>query len=149
MKTLIAEDDLTSRAIAHRLLGRLGPCDAVENGVDAVAAFTRACDEDQPYDLVCLDIMMPEMDGLQALKQIRALEHLRGISDSREVKVIMLTALDDPRSVVEAFYRCGATAYLVKPLDADKLMSELRQLGLIPMADDPATGRAPAQTARG
>ncbi|MCJ8500360.1 response regulator [Desulfatitalea alkaliphila] len=131
MKTLIAEDDFTSRTIARRQLERFGPCDAVEDGLAAVTAFERALQAGRPYDLVCLDIMMPDMDGQEALRRIRATEAQMGIRGTGEVKVIMLSALDDPRSVVEAFYRGGATAYLVKPLAPERLESELRQLGLL------------------
>lgn len=142
MKTLIAEDDFTSRTIARRLLERFGPCDAVEDGLAAVKAFEQALRAGRPYDLVCLDIMMPDMDGQEALKRIRAVEAQMGIRGTGEVKVIMLSALDDPRSVVEAFYRGGATAYLVKPLAPERLESELRQLGLLTVAQESCQARA-------
>jgi two-component system, chemotaxis family, chemotaxis protein CheY len=135
MKTLVAEDDITSRRIAFALLSRFGPCETVVNGAEAVESFKLAWEAGQPYDLICLDIMMPEMDGQEALKRIRALEREKGIRSHAEVKVIMLTALDDPRSVVEAYYRGGATAYLVKPIESDNLLAWLRRLGLV--AGDP------------
>jgi two-component system chemotaxis response regulator CheY len=131
MKILVVEDDRTSRQTAQSLLSRLGTCDTAINGAEAVTAFTSAWQAGQPYELICLDIMMPEMDGHMTLKQIRCLENQKGIRSGAAVKVIMLTALNDPRSVIEAFYRGGATAYLVKPIDWDKLLSELCQLGLI------------------
>ncbi|MBI5895037.1 MAG: response regulator, partial [Desulfobacterales bacterium] len=81
--------------------------------------------------LICLDIMMPGVDGQAALKQIREFERQMETRGEREVKVIMLTALDDAHSVVEAYYRGGATAYLVKPIESNKLMMELQRLGLI------------------
>jgi two-component system chemotaxis response regulator CheY len=134
MKILIAEDDDLSRLILHQILGHFGPCDTTVDGAEAVEAFELAWQDDAPYDLVCLDIMMPRMDGQEALKHIRRLENRLGIRGGREVKILMLTALDDPRSVIEAFYRGGATSYLVKPVDLDRLLGELRLMGLVTTA---------------
>ena len=131
MKVLIAEDDEISRDLLVQILEKYASCDAVEDGAEAVEAFRLAWEEQQPYDLVCLDIMMPEMDGQEALKLIRLTERERGISPGSEVKVLILSALDDPRSVVEAYYRGGATSYLVKPVRLKRLHHELKQLGLL------------------
>ena len=131
MKILIAEDDNISRQIIHKILVRFGRCDAVVDGAEAVEAFKLALEDGEPYDLICLDIMMPGVDGQAALMQIRKMEHRLELRGEREVKVIMLTALDDAHSVVEAYYRGGATAYLVKPIESTKLMLELERLGLI------------------
>lgn len=131
MKVLIAEDDEISRTIIGKLLGRFGTCDTVVDGAEAIEAFKLAWEDGAPYDLVCLDIMMPDINGQDTLKQIRRLERQMGVRGSHEVKVIMLTALDDPRSVVEAYYRGGANAYLVKPIETRKLMAELQHLDLL------------------
>jgi two-component system chemotaxis response regulator CheY len=131
MKILIVEDDAISRQIIQNILMRFGRCDAVVDGNEAVDAFRLALEDGEPYDLVCLDIMMPGLDGQAALKQIREIERGMQIRGERETKVIMLTALDDPHSVVEAYYRGGATAYLVKPVQSHKLLLELHRLGLI------------------
>ena len=131
MRILIAEDDAISRRIIEKNLGRFGRCDSVVDGAEAVEAFKLAAEDGAPYDLICLDIMMPGVDGQAALKQIREIERQMGIRGPREVNMIMLTALNDPHSVVEAYYRGGATAYLVKPIEAEKLRFELRRLGLV------------------
>ncbi len=69
MKTLVAEDDITSRRIAFALLSRFGPCETVVNGAEAVESFKLAWEAGQPYDLICLDIMMPGMDGPRHLSE--------------------------------------------------------------------------------
>jgi CheY-like chemotaxis protein len=74
------------------------------------------------------------VDGQEALKHIRGLEKQLGIRGCREVKIVMLTALDDPRSVSEALYRGGATSSLVKPVDLDRLLGELRLMSLVTTA---------------
>ncbi len=131
MRILIAEDDLVSRRLLEAMLSPYGECHTAVDGKEAVESFKMAYEEKKPYDLVCLDIMMPNIDGQEALKRIRAMEKENGVKGSDEVKVIMTSALDDPKTVVEAYYRGGATAYIVKPVDKHKLLNEIRSLGLI------------------
>lgn len=132
MRVLVVEDDFTARRVLKEILSPLGDCDVVVDGNEAVQAFRLAWEEDHPYDLVCLDIMMPFMDGHEALAQIREMEKQMGIRGSAEVKVIMITALGDPKTVVNAFYKGGATSYLVKPVEKKRLLEEIRNLGLLP-----------------
>jgi two-component system chemotaxis response regulator CheY len=131
MRFLIVEDDLTSRRLLEKILEPYGQYESVENGKEAVAAFNRALDERRPFHLVCMDIMMPEMDGQAALKAIRQLEKEKGVLPKDEVPVIMTTALDTPKEVVEAFYRGGCTEYMVKPIEKRKIIDFLREHGLM------------------
>ncbi|HAO23342.1 MAG: two-component system response regulator [Desulfobacteraceae bacterium IS3] len=131
MRALIAEDDFIARKYLKEILSPYGDCDVVVDGQEAVQAFRLAWDEKKPYDLICLDIMMPNMDGHQALKEIREIERTIGIKGSSEVKVIMVTALGDPKNVFEAYYKGGATSYIVKPVDRAKLIEEVRSFCLI------------------
>lgn len=126
MKILIVEDDFTSRKLLHVFLAPVGECHIAVNGKEAVDAFLQALEEGKPYSLICLDIMMPEMDGQTALKKIREIEQGKGVPPHKEVKVIMTTALDTPRDVVEAFYRSGCTSYLIKPIERRALIREVR-----------------------
>lgn len=131
MKVLIVEDDFTSRKLMQTILAPHGECDIAVNGKEAVEAFEAALEAGHPYDLICMDIMMPEMDGQEALKKIRALERDKGLRGDNEVKVVMTTALDDPKNVVEAYYKGGATSYIPKPIDRQLFIHLLRNLGLI------------------
>ncbi len=130
MKTLIVEDDFTCRLILQKRLAGYGECHIATNGAEAVSACRLALEAEEPYDLVCLDIMMPVMDGQQALKAIRAIEKARGGSDSEGVKVIMTTTVSDRKNVLQAAAE-GCKAYLVKPIDAQKLKERLAAFGLI------------------
>ena len=130
MKTLIVEDDFTSRLLLQGLLQPFGVCHVCINGIEAVEAFKIALEQKEPYDLVCLDIMMPEMDGQTALKEIRTIEDAAGIVASHVAKVIMTTALDDKKNIMNAF-REQCDIYLVKPIDREKLNESLKSLGLI------------------
>ncbi len=131
MKSLIVEDDLMSRFMLKDFLSPYGECDTVADGSEAVQAFKMALDKNVPYDLICMDIIMPYLDGNEALKQIRETEKEKGIKGSDEVKVIMTTSVDNPRIAIEAYYKGGATSYIVKPVRKQKLLEELRILGLI------------------
>lgn len=131
MRSLIVEDDFTSRFILQKMLSPYGPCDIAVNGQEAVDAFMLALKENSPYDLICLDIMMPKMDGQDALRIIRQKEKEIGIEPKNEVKIIMITALDTPKDVMEAFYKGGCTTYLVKPIEKKKIINLLKEYELI------------------
>ena len=95
MKILLAEDDFVTRKFMVNFLSKYGECDVTVDGMEAVDAFMMALEDEEPYDLVCLDIMMPVMDGYQALVAIRKLEKEKNISEDKAVKVIMTTALNE------------------------------------------------------
>jgi two-component system chemotaxis response regulator CheY len=129
MKILVVEDDATSRDVLHSILSEFGGCDLAADGEEGLEAFRRAASEGAPYELVCLDILLPRMDGQEVLRKIRELEAAEG-GQGAEAKVVMITALSDPKNVVEAFYRGGATAYVPKPIDRDHLFQVLGKLGV-------------------
>jgi two-component system, chemotaxis family, chemotaxis protein CheY len=131
LRVLIVEDDFVSRRILHNILSAHGECDIAADGKEAVQAFRLALDEDAPYDLICMDIMMPRMNGQEALLLIRQIEADLGVEDAEAVKVIMTTAVDDKKHVTEAFYQGGVSSYFVKPINKAKFLGELKILGLI------------------
>ena len=128
LKILIAEDDMVSRKVIWKALETYGECDLVINGIEAIDAHMMALKDKEPYDLICLDIMMPRIDGIKALKTIRDLEKQYQVKDS--AKIIMVTALDE-RDVVDDAFGKGADAYATKPLDIDKLVEVMKNLDLI------------------
>lgn len=104
MKTLIVEDDFTSRLLLQEILKNYGPFHIAVNGQEAVSAVRAALEANEQYDLICLDIMMPEMDGHEALKQIRNMEQAKGIYSQNGAKIMMVTALGDMKNATTAFY---------------------------------------------
>jgi two-component system chemotaxis response regulator CheY len=130
LKILIVEDDFMVRQVLRDILEVHGVVDIAVNGEEAVQAFRVAWRKDEPYDLLCMDIMMPVMDGNEALIKIREIELSLGIIGSDEVKVIMISALDDAKTVVKAYSKGGATSYIVKPIEKDRLLHEMRSIGL-------------------
>jgi hypothetical protein len=130
MKVLIAEDDFASRKFMLRFFEKYGECDVTVDGREAVEAYTMAVEMDEPYDLICLDIMMPEMDGHQALRRIRKIEEENNVPDDEKVKIVMTTALSETRHVTKAFEN-GCTAYAGKPINQEKLEAMLKKFDLI------------------
>jgi two-component system, chemotaxis family, chemotaxis protein CheY len=129
MRSLVAEDESTSRRVLRHFMLRYGECDVAVNGKEALESFKTALETGRPYDVVCLDIMMPEMDGHEVLRAIRQLEAERKIAVGKGAKVVMTTALDDAGNVMGAF-RSGAESYLVKPVDQEKVAAAIQKLGL-------------------
>lgn len=130
MKTLIAEDDFTSRLLLQELLKSYGPPHIAVNGKEAVEAVRIALEANEPYDLICLDIMMPEVDGMQALGAIRLMEKAKGVTGPNHTKIIMTTAHGDRTHVIKAIQQ-QCDSFLVKPVQKAKLLEELGKLGLI------------------
>ena len=125
MKILVVEDDPTSRLLLQRLLEPYGEVNAAVNGRDGLAAFHLAMTQKKPYDLICLDVMMPGMDGHQVLEEIRDME-----GEQHRSKIIMTTALADVDNLAKAFqHQCDD--YIVKPITRDVLTRKLRTLGLL------------------
>lgn len=130
MRVLIVDDDFDSRRLLQKIIYPYGYCDVAVDGEEAVEAFRRALKDGEPYDLICLDIMMPNMDGQQALREIRDIEREEGVAKDNTVKVIMVSALDDSQELHDAFFLGEATSYLVKPIRKLTLLEEMKNLGL-------------------
>ncbi len=131
MRILVAEDDLASRRFLSKFLSEYGQCDLVVDGMEALDALMLSLKEERPYDLICLDIMMPKVDGVRVLKALRDFETRRGIRPEQRAKVIMTTALAESQYVQNAF-AIGCEAYAAKPIDLAKFRALLVKLELIP-----------------
>jgi two-component system chemotaxis response regulator CheY len=128
MRFLIVEDDLSGVMLLRKVLYDYGEIDDVADGPEAVEAFDRAWAEGKPYDLIFLDIMMPSMSGQQVLSMIRKKEMEMRLSQLKEVKVIITSALDNVDSVSQAFNEGRAFAYLVKPILKHHILAEINNL---------------------
>ncbi len=127
MRILVVDDEPYNRMLLQQMLKPVGECDLAIDGREAVEAFMMALDEGQPYDLILLDIMMPEMNGQDALKSIRAYEQEQGVAGGNETVIFMTTALDTETQVVEAFFKGRCTDYLTKPIQREVLFDKLRE----------------------
>ena len=117
-----------SRKLLHTYLSDLGEVDIATNGKEALSAVIMAYDDNQHYNLICLDIMMAEVDGIHALKKIRQIENEQGVNQGKRSKIIMTTALSDKDSVV-ASAQANCDAYIIKPVTKSRLYDEIRKFG--------------------
>ncbi len=129
MRMLIADDDFISRQLLCRYLKSFGKFEVAANGREAVDAVKLALDEDNPFDLICLDISMPCLDGQQALQKIRECEYQQNIMLGDGAKVIMTTASNDRKNIIQAF-RNTCDGYTIKPIDKSKFYRTLKRIGL-------------------
>ena len=130
MKSLIVEDDFACQQFLQGCLRPHGECVAAADGYEAIDVFKAASQEGHPYDLVCLDILLPHLGGLEALRAIRKFERAHGVNEHDQVKIVMTTVLCKEEHVQEAFWQ-GSDAYLIKPIEKRKLIEELEKLGLV------------------
>jgi len=130
LKILIAEDDMTSRKFLSSFLSQYGECDNVIDGMEAIDAYMIAMRDKMPYDLICLDIMMPKIDGVKVLKAIRELEIQKFILPEKKVKIIMTTALSES-DLVQSAFEYGCDAYASKPINIDKLIEVMQKIDLL------------------
>ncbi len=130
MRILIAEDDRISRTFMKEFMKEYGQCDVAVDGMEALDLFMDAVKKEDPYRLICLDIMMPKVDGLKVLRVIRAMEKQHDVPQEKRARILMTTALADLDYVDQAF-KLGADGYAAKPIDTDKITEVIRNMGLI------------------
>ena len=130
MRILIAEDDRISRTFMKEFMKEYGKCDVAVDGMEALDLFMDAVKKEDPYRLICLDIMMPKVDGLKVLRVIRAMEKQHDVPQEKRARILMTTALADLDYVDQAF-NLGADGYAAKPIDTDKITEVIRNMGLI------------------
>lgn len=128
MRALIVEDDALSARVLHLTLSPHFSTQCTDTADGSFAAYMQALDDDAPFDVVLLDLMLPGESGLTVLERIRTVEMTRGLP---RVPVLVTTAVTDITIALQAFEQGHISAYLVKPLDFDRLLAELRNLDLI------------------
>lgn len=119
MKVLLADDSTTMRKIERRTLASMGIEDVVEasNGLEALQKLKEL---EYAVDLVIFDINMPEMDGLEALKQ------LRKTPEAAKIPVMMCTSVAEKDQIIKAI-KSGANNYVVKPFKPDDLKEKIEK----------------------
>ena len=130
MKTLILEDDYAGRLILQRMVSEYGEVKVAVNGTEALKLFMAAHDEGAPFEVIFLDLMVPQVSGQAVLREIRSFEQQRGVAKDQTARILMTTALNDKESVLQAI-KNGCDAYLVKPLQPGQVTDYLRKFGKI------------------
>jgi two-component system chemotaxis response regulator CheY len=128
MKILVVDDEMVSREKLQMLMSHFGECEAVESGADAVEKFVSAWNGWSPYDLISLDVQMPEMDGLEVLNRIRGMEREKNVPESKRARIVMVTARSDKDTLMTSI-QAGCNDYVVKPFDKALVAKKLTKLG--------------------
>ena len=115
LRILLAEDNAVNQKLAMRLLQQMGyRADLAANGLEAVQAVQR-----QTYDVVLMDVQMPELDGLEATRQICSL-----LGDEHRPRIVAMTA-HAMQGDQEMCLAAGMDDYLVKPIRVERLVEAL------------------------
>jgi CheY-like chemotaxis protein len=123
-KILVVDDTEMNSELLVETLSEVAQCDVRANGEGALEAYNQSLESGGPYDLILLDIAMPDISGIEVLKIIRAAEKTRGVRLGRGVPIIMVTAYKEP--FMDAF-NGGCDDYILKPIDVDKLIAKIEE----------------------
>ena len=129
MKTLVVDDELVSRKKMLKILSQFGQCDSVKNGRAAISVVKTAIEESAPYDLITLDISMPDLDGTQVLAQIRQIETEHELDEKKIARILMVTSHSDVETVKSCAGKCNG--YVVKPFNAEVMVEKLTRINLL------------------
>lgn len=125
MRALIVDDVMSCRKMLVQILGQYGETVEAEDGETALALFKKSF-HSNPFNLICLDIVMPGKDGMIVLKEIREYEWTMYFHEykKKRVNIIMLTGEEDMCKLLSSFSH-GVLGYLIKPLEVSDLMEKL------------------------
>lgn len=128
MRVLIVDDELVSRTKMLKIMECFGECESVENGSEAMTAFTNAWENWRPFNLITLDVSMPGMDGTEVAARIREIEHAKNVSEEKRAKILMVTGHSDKGTVYTSL-QAGCNDYILKPFSKETIIKKLRKIG--------------------
>lgn len=125
LKTLVVDDEPDNCALLEGILEEISACTSVYTGKAGYEKFVDAFASNQRYDVVLLDVAMPDMDGIALLEKIRNYEEKQGILLGHGTPVIMVTA--HSRTFMKSF-KGGCDDFVTKPVDGDKLIEKIQTM---------------------
>lgn len=131
LKFLLVEDNTDAAMFLQEMLSDIAICDTAMLVSEALDKFAIAMKYEIPYDVILLDITLPDGEGLEVLQAVRKMEAEKKIYGQSQCKVLMTTALNDSEHIIRSF-RDQCDAYLVKPLTLKALKKELVKLKVLP-----------------
>ena len=129
MRLLIVDDDAKNRKLLSKVVAEFGECETAEGGQEAISAFKNAWDAWRPFNIIFLDIMMPEMDGREVLHQIRHLEKEKKVAEQHQVKIIMVSGMSEKETVIKCLQE-GCDEFIVKPIEIKLVIEKMQHLGV-------------------
>jgi len=131
LNILIVDDSRSARALLESHLGKYGRCDHAADGKEAVDRFESTLEDNAGYDLILMDIEMPEMDGHSAVKKIVEIQDNLDVPEDNRPKIIMVSSRKDPSDMMKAQFELGADMYITKPFTGKTLIEALINLELL------------------
>ncbi len=131
MNCLIVDDNPINRKVLLEYLAAYGNCDVAGNGLEAVEQFEAELTTGEPYDLILLDLMMPKMNGQNAMRKIRDIERKNNVQVREQVVIIIVTAVSSPKDMLMMSGCDRNTDVLKKPVKKVELMAKLKEYGLL------------------
>lgn len=129
MKILVVDDELVSRKKMMKIVSDFGQCDGVADGETAISSVRTALEEWKLYNLVTLDISMPDISGTEVLSTIRRMEKDRGLDAEEKTKILMVTSHSDVETVKACVGKCDG--YVIKPFNKEVMTEKLKKIGLL------------------
>ena len=130
MRILVVDDDAPSRKLLTDIASKMGECEGAEGGQEALSAFKKAWEDWRPFNLIFLDVLMPDLDGREVLLKIREIEKEKKVSEQHQVRVIMVTGVSEEETVLDCL-RNGCDEFIVKPIDILLVLEKMKKLGLM------------------
>lgn len=128
MRSLIVDDDELGRMLLTTFFEDFGHCDQAENGQVALDLYEAAVAEENPYDLICLDIVMPVMDGMTTLRNLREIEQQQ---KRKRTMVFVISACNSISDIEDAFFEGDCDDYIVKPFSRESVRQMLARHKMI------------------
>jgi two-component system chemotaxis response regulator CheY len=123
-RVLVVDDDFLNRKLILDILKGKAACDVAANGQEALTAYSHSVRKKKPYQAILLDVSMPEVDGMEVLKSIRADEAKRGIPLGTGIPIIMVTAHKE--FFINSF-STGCDDYILKPFSPAALLAKVAE----------------------
>ncbi|PID40888.1 MAG: hypothetical protein CR984_00900 [Proteobacteria bacterium] len=123
MRILLIDDEPVALTKLELMLTNVGACDIAGSGIEATELFVKAIGENQPYDLVTIDIELPDITGIDLLNRFCLLEQKNGMQPAKK---IMVTAHSKMDYVVKVRDKCDA--FVLKPIRKATLLSKIDEL---------------------
>jgi HD-like signal output (HDOD) protein/FixJ family two-component response regulator len=133
MHILVVDDEVASRSKMKTLMETFGECQTADNGMDAIALFEKAIETGRPFQLVTLDIEMPDLQGTEVLQLIRQIEKDNQVAPDQRAKIMMVTCRSEKQQVVDCI-QTGCDAYIAKPFNIKAVQEKIKKFGL-PLSD--------------
>lgn len=130
-KYLIVDDEEMGREMLRVFLSEFATCEVADNGIEGLILFENALLSKQPYSLLCVDLMMPEMNGLALIRKIRDLEKAHLISGETRTKIFVISASDSTWDKADLLLEGLCDDYIVKPFNRSTLMADLYKNNLV------------------